>query len=394
MRPSGLNARSGLLTMMTMVAATILLFAACGSSDISVDTPSGTSSSSPASAAVYQNVLDDVRAAGGFPGVIARIVSPEGTWTGTSGTAGADRTAAPTSTDRTRIGSLTKTMTATILLQLVQEKRLSLDDTIGTYVSGVPNGDTATLRQLADMTSGIPSYTESNAVADKYFANPEYAWPPAELVDAVKPMPADFAPGQGWEYSNTNYILLGMVIEKVLHQPIAETFATRLFTPLDMSDTTFPGGSVEIAAPHLDGQTDQGQPAGHNVDSTHWNPSFAFTAGAVISTLDDLQKWGDALFTGNGILEPATQQLRRDSILHSPPPNTATAGYGIGIGDRDGWWGHDGDIPGYNSVLFRNYGKDTTILVLTNSDNTVTIDGHEQAPAQAVFAGLVAALPR
>ncbi len=146
---------------------------------------------------------------------------------------------------------------------------------------------------------------------------------------------------------------------------------------------------------HERGGDQPGQPAGKTVDSTNWNPSFAFTAGAVISTLDDLQRWGDALFTGRGgVLNPSTQQLRRDSILTSPPPNTATAGYGIGIGNRDGWWGgHDGDFPGFNSSLFHDYDSDTTIIILVNSDDDITVDGKQEPPVSAILAGLIAALP-
>ncbi len=99
---------------------------------------------------------------------------------------------------------------------------------------------------------------------------------------------------------------------------------------------------------------------------------------------------GDALFTGKGILKPATEKLRRDSIIHDIPPNTATAGYGIGIGDKNGWWGHDGDIPGYTTVLFHNDKLNTTIIVIVNSD--VTFGSADSAPATGVFAALAAVL--
>ena len=383
-----MNLASRLLSVIATVTAVSLVAAGCSQTEEPASEPPTSQTIEASEAEAFQTVLDDSRAAAGFPGVIAQVATPAGTWTGTSGTVGAGRSEPPTSSDLTRIGSLTKTMTATVLLQLVEAGTLSLDETIGTYVPGVPNGDSATLLQLADMTSGIPSYTASDAVVSKYFADPEYAWPPQELVDAVKPLPADFAPGEGWAYSNTNYVLLGMVIEQVLDQPIDAVFDERLFEPLGMSDTSFPGGSTEIGDPHLDGSTDQNQPPGQSVDSTNWNPSFAFTAGAVISTLDDLTKWAHALFTGEGVLDAATQQLRRDSIIHDIPPMTATVGYGIGIGDRRGWWGHDGDIPGYNSNLSHNYDLDTTVIVLTNSDNTFEVDGKDAFPAPAVAEGL------
>jgi len=318
------------------------------------------------------------------------VISPDGTWVGTSGTAAAGTDRPLTVTDRTRIGSLTKTMTATVLLQLVQEHTLSLDDTIGKYVPGMPNGNTATLRQLANMTSGIPSYTGNEQWKKQVFADPEKQWTPQQLVDFEVGAPADFAPGKGWAYSNTNYVLLGMVIQKVTGEPIATVFQKRLFGPLGMTHTSFPAGTNAIPSPHLNGVSSQGQAKGKSVDATAFSPSIAFTAGEVISTLGDLTKWGDALFTGKGILKPATEKLRRDSIVRDIPPNTATAGYGIGIGDRDGWWGHSGDIPGYTTSLFHNDTMHTTVIVIVNSD--VPFDSADTPPATAVFAALTAAL--
>lgn len=391
---------TALLRMVTIGAAAVLGLVACSPSETA--SGAGSSSAAPGSgqttsvpadtAAAFQKAIDDTRAAGNLPGVIARVISPAGTWTGTSGVRAAGGDDPIQTADHTRIGSLTKTMTATLLLQLVQEGRVSLDDRIDRFVPDAPNGS-ATLRQVADMTSGIPSYTASESFDRKFFADPESVWTPTELVDTAKALPPSFPPGQGWEYSNTNYVLLGLVIEKVLAKPIGEVFADRIFTPLGMDESSWPGGSVEIPDPHLDGLTDQGQPDGQTVDSTRRNPSFASTAGAVISTVDDLQTWGEALFTGQGVLNPPTQQLRRDSILTSPPPNTATSGYGIGIGNRDGWWGHDGDFPGYNTSLFHNYDSDTTIIIVINTDDAMTVDGKSTTPVSAVQAGLIAALP-
>jgi D-alanyl-D-alanine carboxypeptidase len=338
----------------------------------------------------FQNALDDTRAQGGFPGVIAEVISPDGDWIGRSGTAGSDAHKGPSVNDRTRIGSLTKTMTATVLLQLVEEHKLSLDDTIGSYIPNIPNGDTATLRQLADMTSGIPSYTADPKWQAQVFADPEKAWTPQQLVDFAIGQPAVFAPGAGWQYSNTNYVLLGMVIEMVTGQPIATVFQKRLFGPLGMKDTVFPTGTNDIASPHLNGITEQGQPEGKTADATMFSPSIAFTAGEVISTLGDLKKWGHALFTGDGILKPSTEKLRRDSLITNIPPMTPTAAYGIGVGNRNGWWGHDGEIPGYTTSLFHNDKLNTTIIVEVNSD--VAFGSANTAPSTAVFGALMAAL--
>ena len=350
--------------------------------------PSSGTAGHPLDHAALQAALDDARTRVGFPGVIARVITPAGSWEGSSGTTEKGGTTPVTASDHTRIGSITKTMTATILLQLVQEGKLSLDDPVSKYIPGLPNGD-ATLRQVADMTSGIPSYTLDNKVTDRYLAAPQTSWTPDQLLDAVRTLPPSFPTGKGWQYSNSNYIVLGVIISKVTGQPIAEVFRDRIFTPLGMSQSSYPTGTA-IPAPYLSGVTTQGATAGSTRDATGFDPSFAGTAGQVVSTLDDLQRWATALFTGQGVLNPQTQQLRRDSILTSPPPNTATAGYGIGIGNRNGWWGHDGDIPGYTTSLFHDYDTDTTIIVLVNSDVEDKASG--QAPAPFVFSSLVSAL--
>ncbi len=316
------------------------------------------------SAAQFQATIDKVRATVGFPGAVVGVWGPGGaSWVGTTGTAGEGIDRAPSPADHTRVGSLTKTMTATVLLQLLQEKRLSLDDPISKYVKGVPNGD-ATLLQLADMTSGIPVYTAQPAFLPAIMADPARGWTPDELLGYIKNVKPDAAPGAAWNYNNSNYLLLGMVIEKVTGQPIAEVFKKRLFDPLGMTQTSFPGPSTKIASPYLSGVTAQGQPTGKTANPTNWNPSFAFTAGEVISTFGDLKKWSDALFTGKGILDPATQKLHLDSTANNP----LTHGYGIGIGNMGGWWGHDGQIFGYTTSVFHSYQLDTTIIIVANSD--------------------------
>jgi D-alanyl-D-alanine carboxypeptidase len=319
--------------------------------------------------------------------VIARVVTPEGTWTSAAGVADPAGSEAPTPSDHTRVGSLTKTMTATILLQLVGERLVSLDDPISKYVPDAPNGS-ATLLQVADMTSGIASYTLDESIQNQWLQAPEAVFTPQQLLDAAKTLPVLGEPGTVWQYSNTNYVLLGMLIENVTGRPIADVFQERIFEPLGMDASTYPGSSADLPEPYLHGTTDQPSP-GTPVDATDWNPSFASTAGEVVSTLDDMTTWAHALFTGEGVLTPELQQVRRDSILSSPPPNTETAGYGIGIGDRDGWWGHDGEIPGYTTSVFHSYDDDVTIVVLANSDVKTAAGA---APAASVYQALAAAL--
>ncbi|MHB1137623.1 MAG: serine hydrolase domain-containing protein, partial [Microthrixaceae bacterium] len=331
------------------LAAAALIAAACAPLS-----PPTTDPPTPPTEEGLQAAVDQARGAQIVPGAIVLVESPDGTFTLTSGTVGEGSTVAPDADHRTRIGSLTKTMTATVLLQLEEDGLLELDDLVSehldpAFLAGLPNAATVTLRDLAHMTSGIAPYSLSHAFQAQLFADPETVWTPEQLVDFARPLDAWYPlETAGWQYSNTNYVLLGMVIEHVTDATLPQVFQDRIFGPLGMQDSFLPEPSVAaMPAPHLMGVTAQGQPDGTTTDATGWNPSEAWAAGGVVSTMADVQKWGHALFTGDGILDPDTQQLRRDSILYAPAPLSPSSGYGIGIGESHGWWGHDGQIPGY-----------------------------------------------
>ena len=327
------------------------------------------------------------------PGVQAGVWTDSGQWVGTSGVAKVGTTQPITPADHTRIGSITKTMTATVILQLVDEGKLSLDDVIDKYVPGMPNGSTATIKNLLEMQSGIPTYTDGTTVVTKYAAAPTTAFTPQQLVDSVKNVPAMFAPGTNMFYSNTNYVLLGMVIEKVTGKSIAENFQQRLLTPLAMNQTSIPGTSTELPAPFLSGISTQADPEGTIKNATNWNPSLAFTAGEAISTIDDLHKWAVALGTGEGILKAQTQEMRVASLKSNVGMNTPDYSYGMGLVNLGGWLGHTGEIPGYNTII--NYKPDsrTTVVVMVNSDITIEAKPRPLAPAVVAFEGLAKVLP-
>ncbi|MHB1140083.1 MAG: serine hydrolase domain-containing protein, partial [Microthrixaceae bacterium] len=184
-------------------------------------------------AAATASLRDEVAA----PGAIVGVRTPQGTWTAAYGEAD-PATGAPMEVGmHTRIGSITKTFTGTALLQLAQAGELSLDDTIGSYVDGVPNGDEITLRQLATMTSGVQSYTKVSAFTDEYFAAPETVFDADELITVGLDASPVFDPGEEFDYSNTNTLLLGKVIEQVSGLPLAEVFATRIIEPLGLANT-------------------------------------------------------------------------------------------------------------------------------------------------------------
>ncbi len=314
-------------------------------------------------AATIDAAASDSFAQAAAPGAIVFVQTPEGTFSKAYGVADPG-TGAPMTVDMyQRIGSVTKTFTGTLLLQLAEEGELSLDDTIDEYVDGVPNGDAVTLRQLADMTSGVASYTMDAEFVAAYFADPYRVWTPEELLDVGLALPPLFEPGEDFDYSNTNTVLLGLVIEQVTGQDIEDTFAERIFEPLGLISTSDPGGSAAFPDPHPRGYTLQSPDATQDdpTETTDWNPSWGWTAGALISTGADMLTYARALGTGQGLLDADTQLERLSSF-------PGAGGYGLAWGCSKGWVGHAGELPGYNSSVFYDTTSDSTVITMTNSD--------------------------
>ncbi len=297
------------------------------------------------------------------PGAIVGIQTPEGKWTQAYGEADPPNGTEMAVGMHTRIGSVTKTFTGTVILQLVQDGSLSLDDPIQKYVAGVPNGGQVTIRQLLDMTSGVASYTKSTKFTDVLFARPQTVFIPDQLIKIGLSESPVFKPGTDFEYSNTNTLLLGKVIEKVTGRSVKQVFAERVFDPLMLRQTSWPGDSPAMPKPYAQGYTLQGDAATKSRPSnaTHWNPSWGWTAGELISEMDDLLVYGRALGTGLGLLDPATQATRLRSL---PAP----ASYGLALTCSGGWVGHTGTLPGYNTTLFYHAPTDTTMIIQVNSD--------------------------
>ncbi len=309
------------------------------------------------------------------PGVVAAVQTPQYTWIRALGVA--DRTSEQPMTPEVyhRIGSVTKTFTATLLLQAAGDGLLSLDDTIDHYIKGVPNGDEITLRQMANMTSGVATYSETKRFDGDPGADPYKVWKLEELARiGIEDSPL-FDPGTEFNYSNTNYVLLGLVLEQVMGKSIGELYRQRIIEPLDLKDTSFPDlADTSLPEPHAQGYTLQGQSSGEEPrDATDWNASWTWTAGMMISTVDDLLAYGRALGTGKGLLSPAQQAERIDSLVSdvapfNQPPLKGDYGYGLGLMKEHGWIGHGGVLPGYNTALYYNRELDAVVAVEVNSD--------------------------
>ncbi|MFF4320398.1 serine hydrolase domain-containing protein [Streptomyces sp. NPDC001568] len=260
-----------------------------------------------------------------------------------------------------RIGSVTKTFTVTGVLQLVDRGLVGLDDPISQYVDGVPGGERVTVRQLAAMRSGLYDYTSDPTFLDALRADPHRAYAPRQLLGYAFAHPPNFAPNAKWEYSNTNTVLLGLLVEKVSGKSLAAYLEERVFAPLGLDSTTLPAGSA-FPDPHPQGYTTF-SPDGAVVEATDWNPSWAWAAGAIVSDLEDLRAWVPALVDGR-LLKPATQAER----LRTEPVGVPGVGYGLGIARVDGWLGHNGELPGYETIAAGLPGSGVTLVVLVNSD--------------------------
>ena len=323
-------------------------------------------------------------AAAEVPGVVVGIWIPgEGSYVAAKGFADLRSRAPMRSSYYFRIGSITKTFTVTALLVLADEKKLGLDDPVSKYVDFVPNGENITLRMLANMTSGLRSYTEDEAAVRIIIGSPNRVWTPRELVDVGLRSPPDFAPGTGWHYSNTNTVLLGMILEKVSGQRIQDLFAQKLYAPLRLQNTIWPT-SAQMPSPHASGYTKQTLDD-TRANATNRNPSWAFTAGELISTMADLRTWVTSYTTGS-MVSPAMQKERLTWV--TLPPNTPDKHYGLGIGENNGWLGHTGELPGYNTAAYYLPAKKAVVVVMVNSDIPVG----KANPAPAIFKAIAALL--
>ncbi|MFG2605795.1 serine hydrolase domain-containing protein [Streptomyces sp. NPDC048514] len=323
----------------------------------------------------------------GVPGVTATARDAAGTWATTAGV-GDLRTGAPRSTaDRYRVGSITKTFVATVLLQLEAEGRLSLDDNVDRWLPGVVSGHghdgrRITLRRLLDHTSGIYDYTTDGTFARTYFTKDGFlrhrydTLTPAGLVAIAMRHEPEFAPGTSWSYSNTNYIVAGMVVEKVTGHSYATEIRHRIIEPLHLRATSLPGTRTTVAHPSSRAYSKLAETAtGPTYDVTTLNPSLASSAGEMISDSADLDRFYSALLRGK--LLPAEQlKEMKTTVKIAGVPNTE---YGLGLMERTltcgvHVWGHDGGIHGSTSSAVTTADGRHTLAFNFNGDWTGDVE--------------------
>ncbi len=269
--------------------------------------------------------------------------------------------------DHVRIASITKVFVGTVVLQLADENKLTLDDPVIRYLPGVPNGAGITLRRLGNMTSGLFDYLEDDGFRKTLDVTPTKHWTPQDLLAIGLARPPYFAPGTGYHYSNTNTILLGLVIEKVTGHPLAEEIRHRVIERLGLRDTSFPAGAM-IPAPYAHGYmygTTEGlftypkPPAAPLRDVTGLDPSYAWAAGQMISTLGDLRRFAKAAAVGT-LVSVRAQRERLTWV------STGGVTYGFAIFKVAGAVGHNGQMPGYASFMGYVPARDETVVVLVN----------------------------
>ncbi len=326
-----------------------------------------------------RNAVEQVMREYDVPGAAAGVWVPgQGSWTTAVGLADVGGNV-PVTTDMTwPIRSVTKSYTVTLVLQLADEGKLNLDDTIDRYVDGITDGDEITLLELANMSSGNADYV-GQAFIDDFSADPTKIYTLDELNSFVIDQPAQFAPGSDYEYTNANTNLLGAVIEKVTGQSYAEALDERILGPLGQSGTAYLTDVDDWAAPHPVGYiVTDGIPEGQDE-----NPSILGAAGALFSSLDDGRVWAQTLGTG-ALLKPETQELRQ---VGHPIPRPPYDLYAVGMGETGGWWGHNGEGVGFTAATFHNPDTGASIVVYMNESNVPDVH-----PADATFRALAEVL--
>jgi len=334
----------------------------------------------PAASPALERALDRLVAAG-VPGAIALQRDGERQWHTTAGVADLKTQEPIRARDRFRIGSITKAYVSTVALQLVAEKRLALDDSVDRWLPGlVPNGAAISLRQLMNHTSGLPEYIDLPFYL-QLLRDRSKTWPPLKLVRRAVARPPLFAPGTGWSYSNTNYILLGLIVAAADGAPAALQMASpalevyrRIVVPLRLWRTSFPLVDPDIHGPHargyvIDPPAEWALPA--ILDTTRLNPSWAWTAGAIVSTVDDVADFHRALFTGR-LLRPDQQRELQTTVTAGPGFE-----YGLGVFKLQTpcgtAWGHDGGTPSHVSTsLMSPDGARQMVMMASRDANTWT----------------------
>ena len=319
--------------------------------------------------AILQELVD-----AGYPGALAAKTDKDGNAVGaTAGKGNLATGEAPPLDGEVRIGSNTKTFVAVLVMKMVEEGKVKLDEPVETYLPGLikgqgVDGKKITVRQLLQHTSGLPEYIDESAV--DYFGTRNDYVSPRDLLDTALARPAQFAPGAKFAYTNTNYIVLGLLAERVGKRPIAEQIETKIVKPLGLKHTYMPGpGEKTLRGKHPRGYHTRDNKPGKLEDITDLNPSMAWTAGAMVSTPSELNKFAQSIHDGTLLRQSSIAEMKKGVSV----PEIGGE-YGLGIYSQklscSVAWGHNGGIPGYaTSVLVGPNGN--AGMIATNAEPSV-----------------------
>jgi len=323
----------------------------------------------------YQSTLDEASKDYDSAGIQATIVFKNGEkWTGSTGYANHSKKILVTNQSLFDIASITKLYTATLTMSLVEREKLALDDSLSKWLNIDNSGwDNLKIQQLLNHTSGIPDYYMIG-VFPKLFTFPNRSWNQDELIGAVSEQPMHET--NSFNYSNTNYLLLGKIIEKSFAANYRDALLTQIITPLNLKNTFYDDPNIstlpvvhsyETAIPGLD-----------RVNLTGFRKSFLTsgnTAGAVLSNSEDVAVFTQALFGNKLISESYLNMMTNFKIINNAQvdPNT---GYGLGVsrwnlGGQE-LWGHKGFVPGFNTITMYSPKHQYVITVLANQSNVIT----------------------
>lgn len=321
--------------------------------------------------------------AGRLPGFSIEISGPRGSYARTYGVADLRTRRGFRPDDRVRIASITKTFTATAILLQVQRGRLSLGDRLSEFVSGVPNGGRITIRQLLAMRSGIYDFTSDERFGEEFERNPRMRFDLGDVLAIIRRHKPLFEPGARTSYADSNYYLLGAILERVSGMSAARAITEEVIEPLGLKHTSFPTGAA-MPRPFSRGYYAGPDGEGPIRDYTAVGPSVAWTAGAMISTVGDLRRYGRALARG-ALLNPRLKRARL-RFGRIPNPSGPPVGYGLGILRIGDWLGHDGAIFGFSTETFYNPRNGAQVVGASN------LSSNFSTPTLAVFLEIVSRL--
>jgi CubicO group peptidase (beta-lactamase class C family) len=319
-----------------------------------------------ARAVSVMKIVDEVMKSAHLRAVIVRVTQ-DGKEIATRA-AGESMTGVPASTDmHFRNGAVAISYVATLLLRLVDEGRVHLDDKLSTWLPEIPHSDQVTLRQLAQMTSGYVDYVIGNTdMNDALYANPFRQWTTQELLDFAVHQPLQYQPGTNWNYSHTNYVLLGLALEKAVGEPMSKMLSENVLRPLGLTSTAN-SETAEIPAPVLHAFTSERRaalriPDGMPFDeeSTYWNPSWTITHGAIqTSNIYDLEATAVGIGSGKLLSRASYEQMVSTALRGKTraQPGCATCApmtdgytYGLGLVISGGWLLQNPMFAGYSAV--------------------------------------------